>query len=297
MKKLLLCTLAALVYAAPAAPQDLSADIRGRIDQGVTEVLAATGAPGASIAVVQNGRVVYAHAYGKAQLENPKSATPEMRYSIGSISKQFTATAVLLLAEEGKVSLDDPVSKYVPGTTRGSEITIRQILSMTSGYQDYWPQDYVMPAMLQPTTPTQIVAGWANKPLDFEPGTKWQYSNTNYVIAGMIVEKVAGKPLVDFLNERVFRPLKMLSVTDIDQAPLGGEDPSRYLRYAMGPPRPAPKEGKGWLSAAGELAMTARDLAAWDLSIIDQTVLKPASYRAMQTDTLLKSGAATGYGL
>jgi CubicO group peptidase (beta-lactamase class C family) len=289
---LLLCALGS-----PLAAQELPADVRARIDQGVTEVLAATGAPSASIAVVQNGRVVYTRAYGKAQLAGGKAATPEMRYSIGSISKQFTATAVLLLAEEGKLSLDDPVSKYVPGTTRGTEITIRQILSMTSGYQDYWPQDYVMPGMLQPTTPAQIVAGWANKPLDFEPGTKWQYSNTNYVIAGMIVEKVAGKPLVDFLSDRVFRPLKMLSVTDIDQAPLGGEDPSRYLRYAIGPPRPAPKEGKGWLSAAGELAMTARDLAAWDLSIIDQTVLKPASYRAMQTDTLLKSGVGTGYGL
>jgi CubicO group peptidase (beta-lactamase class C family) len=295
MKKVIVLFVV-VVSASSAFAQELAADVRGRIDQGVGEVLAATGAPSASIAVVQNGRVVYAHAYGKAQLESGKAAAAEMRYSIGSISKQFTATAILLLAEAGKLSLDDPVATYVPGTTRGGEITIRQILSMTSGYQDYWPQDYVMPGMLQPTTPSQIVAGWANKALDFEPGTKWQYSNTNYVIAGMIVEKVSGKPLVEFLSERVFRPLKMLSVSDIDQAPLGGEDPSRYLRYAAGPPRPAPKEGRGWLSAAGELAMTARDLAAWDISIIDQTVLKPASYHTMQTDTLLKSGAATGYG-
>jgi len=110
------------------------------------------------------------------------------------------------------------------------------------------------------------------------------------------VEKLSGKPLVEFLGERVFRPLKM-SIANVDESPLGAEDPSRYLRYALGPPRPAPKEGKGWLSAAGELAMTARDLAAWDISMIDQTVLKPASYRAMQTDTLLKSGVGTGYGL
>src|SRR5579864_5293785 len=138
-----------------------------------------------------------------------------------------------------------------------------------------------MPTMLRPTTARKILDNWARKPLDFEPGTKWQYSNTNYVIAGMIVEKVAGKPLVDFLTDHVFRPLKMLSVTNIDEAPLGGEDPSRYLRYALGPPRPAPKEGKGWLSTAGELAMTARDLALWDISMIDQTVLKPASYHTM----------------
>jgi CubicO group peptidase (beta-lactamase class C family) len=289
--------LVGLAAAAPARSQDLAADVRGKIDRGVAEVLAATGAPSASIAVVQDGRVVYTHAYGHARLDPPKAASPEMRYSIGSISKQFTSTSILLLAEQGKLSLDDAVGKYVNGLTRGGEVTIRQILSMTSGYQDYWPQDYVMPDMLQPTTPQQIVAGWASKPLDFEPGTKWQYSNTNYVIAGMIVEKLAGKPLVEFLAERVFRPLKMLSVANIDEAPLGPEDAARYLRYATGPPRPAPKEGKGWLTAAGELAMTASDLAAWDISIIDQTVLKPASYRLMQTDTLLKSGVATGYGL
>ncbi|HEV3140038.1 MAG TPA: serine hydrolase domain-containing protein [Vicinamibacterales bacterium] len=289
--------LASAALTAPAFAQELSSDVRARIDKGVDEVLAATGAPSASIAIVQEGRVAYVHAYGKAQLESGKAATPDMRYSIGSISKQFTSTAVLLLAEQGKLSLDDAVGKYVTGLTRGNEITIRQILSMTSGYQDYWPQDYVMPGMLKPVTQREIVDGWASKPLDFEPGTKWQYSNTNYVIAGMIVERVAGMPLVGFLSERVFRPLKMLSIANVDESPLGGEDPARYLRYAMGPPRPAPKEGKGWLSAAGELAMTARDLAAWDISIIDQTVLKPASYRAMQTDTLLKSGVATGYGL
>lgn len=151
--------LVGLAAAAPARSQDLAADVRGKIDRGVAEVLAATGAPSASIAVVQDGRVVYTHAYGHARLDPPKAASPEMRYSIGSISKQFTSTSILLLAEQGKLSLDDAVGKYVNGLTRGGEVTIRQILSMTSGYQDYWPQDYVMPDMLQPTTPQQIVAG------------------------------------------------------------------------------------------------------------------------------------------
>ena len=293
----MLIAIALIAWARTAGGQELSPDVRARIDSGAEEALASTGAPSASIAVVLNGRVAYVHAYGKAQIEPAKTATPEMRYSIGSVSKQFTSTAILMLAEQGKLSLDDPVGKYVTGLTRGGDVTIRQILTMTSGYQDYWPQDYVMPPMLLPTTPAGIVKAWAGKPLDFEPGTKWQYSNTNYVIAGMIVEKLAAKPLVEFLGERVFRPLKMLSVKNIDESPLGGDDPSRYLRYALGPPRSAPKEGNGWLSAAGELAMTARDLAAWDISMIDQTLLKPGSYRAMQTDTLLKSGVATGYGL
>ena len=281
----------------PAAQAGLPPPVQARIDQAVAEVLAATGAPGTSIAVVQDARLVYARAYGSARLEPALSATAEMRYSIGSISKQFTAAAVLMLVEQGKLSLDDPVARFFPTLTRANEITVRQILTMTSGYQDYWPQDYVMPEMLQPITAQAIIDRWAKKPLDFEPGTKWQYSNTNYVLAGMIVEKLAGRPLVDVLSERLFRPLRMLSVANVDEAPLGSEDPSRYLRYAAGPPRPAPKEGKGWLSAAGELAMTARDLAAWDVSMITQSILQPASYRAMQTDMLLKNGAATGYGL
>jgi D-alanyl-D-alanine carboxypeptidase len=95
----------------------------------------------------------------------------------------------------------------------------------------------------------------------------------------------------------VFEPLKMTSVTDTDQAPLGDGDPARYMRYALAAPRPAPKEGKGWMFAAGELAMTARDLAAWDISMIDQTILKPASYREMETEVLLRSGASARYGL
>ena len=249
------------------------------------------------MAVVRDGAVAYVHAYGLATIEPPMPATPEMRYSIGSISKQFTAAAILLLAEDRKLSLDDRVAKWLPDLTRANEVTIRQLLSMTSGYQDFWPQDYVMPPMMLPTTAQQIMDGWAKMPLDFEPGTKWQYSNTNYVIAGAIVERVSGMPLVDFLQKRVFTPLGMKSVVNTDDAALGPGDPMRYLRYAVGPPRQAPKEGKGWMFAAGELAMTARDLALWDISTIEQTILRPASYQAMQTNTLLKNGVATGYGL
>jgi CubicO group peptidase (beta-lactamase class C family) len=151
--------------------------------------------------------------------------------------------------------------------------------------------------MLQPVTAQKILDTWARKPLDFEPGTKWQYSNTNYVIAGVIVEKVAGMPLLRFLQEKVFTPLGMTSVSDTDQAKLGDTDPAGYLRYALGPLRPAPKEGKGWLFAAGELAMPAQELAKWDISIMDQKLLKPSSYREFGMDMLLKNGLSTHYGL
>jgi len=290
--------LVCLGAARPSASQALPGATAGFVDAAVQAVLTSSGAPSASIAVVRDGRLVYEKAYGSARVGTPAvPATPAMRYSIGSISKQFTSTALLLLAEEGKLSLDDRVAKWFPDLTRANEITIRQLLSMTSGYQDYWPQDYVMPDMLKDTTPAAIMKGWAQKPLDFEPGTRWQYSNTNYVIAGQIVERVSGQPLSAFLRARVFEPLKMTSVVDTDQAPLGAADPMRYQRFALGPPRQAPKEGKGWMSAAGELAMTAADLARWDIAVMDRTVLKPSSYGELEREVLLASGAPTGYGL
>lgn len=279
------------------AQEVLPADVRSDIDKAVAEILAKSGAPSASIAVVKDGTIAYEHAYGTASLEPKTPATPQMRYSIGSISKQFTAAAILMLAEEGKLSLDDKLVRWLPDLTRASEVTIRQILSMTSGYQDFWPQDYVMPMMLEPVTPLGILERWARKPLDFEPGTKWQYSNTNYVIAGLIVEKVSGMPLFEFLQKRAFAPLRMTTVTDTDQAPLGPGQPARFMLYALGPLRPSPKEGKGWMYAAGELAMTAHDLALWNISMIDRTLMQPASYRQMETEVLLTSGAGTRYGL
>ncbi len=284
--------------AAPArAQQALPEGLRAGIDRAVGEALAESGAPSASIALVWDGAIAYARAFGDARLEPRVAATAEMRYPVGSISKQFTAAAVLLLVEEGRLSLDDRIVRFLPDLTRAGDVTLREVLSMTSGYQDFWPQDYVMPDMLRPAGARTILDGWARKPLDFEPGTAWQYSDTNYVIAGRIVEQVAGMPLFEFLQRRIFAPLRMASVVDTDDAGLGPGDPARYLRYALGPPRPAPREGRGWLFAAGELAMAARDLAAWDVSMIDQTVLKPSSYRAMETEVLLANGVGTRYGL
>ncbi len=297
-KHSLLCVcMVLLTLSFSSAQTGLAPELRASIDQIAHTVLATTGVPSASVAVVEDGKIAYLQAYGDARLDPKIPASPEMRYSIGSISKQFTAAAILMLAEDGKLSLDDPVSKYISGLTRGNEVTIRELLSHTSGYQDYWPQDYVMPMMLKPVTPQQILDQWARIPLDFEPGTKWQYSNTNYVIAGVIVEKVSGMPLWTLLGKRVFTPLGMKSITDTNEKALPSTDPRGYFRYALGPLHPAPKEGPGWMFAAGELAMTAEDLAKWDISIINQSVLKPASYREMETVVLLKNGAPTRYGL
>ena len=141
-------TFVLLAVSNARAQSQLPADVAEKIDKLATETLTRTGVPSASIAVVKDGQVVYVKAYGDAKLEPKTPATAQMRYSIGSISKQFTAASILLLQEQGKLSLDDKVGKYIPDLTRANEVTIRQLLSHTSGYQDYWPQDYVMKPML-----------------------------------------------------------------------------------------------------------------------------------------------------
>jgi CubicO group peptidase (beta-lactamase class C family) len=298
----LVALIALAPFALPAqAVNTIDPTLRSQVDRIAEQVLDATGVPSASVAVVQHGKLVYTRAYGFARLASDSTAavaaTPEMRYSIGSISKQFTAAAVLMLQEQGKLSLDDPVGKYIPGLTRGGEVTIREILSHTSGYQDYWPEDYVMTPMLQPETARQILDTWAKKPLDFDPGTQWQYSNTNFVIAGRIVEIVSGEPLFQFLTERIFSPLGMTSVWNSDAKQLQPPDATAYYRHGLGPLRPAPNEGAGWMFAAGELAMTAHDLALWDESLLAQSLLKPDSYKQMFTEVKLKDGKGTEYGL
>ena len=279
--------------APPLDPQDLPANI----DRIATTTLATTGVPSAVVVAVRDAKIVYAHAYGNARLAPPTPATTAMRYSIGSISKQFTAAALLLLAEDGKLSLDDAVSKFVPGLTRGDEVTLRQLLSHTSGYPDYAPQDYMIPAWTQPIAATAILDQWAKQPLEFEPGTRSQYSNTNFVIAGLVCDKVTGVPLFDFLTARIFKKLGMTSVTNSDLAKLVEPDAEGYFRRALGPLHPAPHEGPGWMYAAGELAMTAQDLARWDIAVMTGELLSPASYRELETDVRLANGAATSYGL
>ena len=271
--------------------------ITAKIDAAVDKALADSGAPSASIAVVKDGRIAYVKAYGEARLDPPTAARPEMRYSIGSVSKQFMAAAILLLVEDGKLSLDDKVARYLPNLTRAGEITIRQLLSHTSGYQDYYPLDYVAPFMQKPVTADDILKTWAGKALDFGPGTRWQYSNTNYVAAGRILERVTGMSLTSFLQTRIFGPLGMTSVIDLDEKFLTESDAAGYTRFGLGPARPAAPEGRGWLFAAGELAMTAQDLARWDISLIEHKLLKPGSLDTMMNPVRLANGAPTGYAL
>lgn len=294
MRRLLPALSAFILVASPAAAQKLTDAEVAQIDKVVADSLASTGVPSASIAVVRGGQIVLAKAYGK-QSEDMPVARVDAPYQIASVSKQFTAAALLLLRDDGKLSLDDHVDKFVPGISGGDRITIRQLLSHTSGLQDYWPQDYSFGAMATPVTPQGIVDRWAKKPLDFDPGTQWQYSNTGYVVAGMIVEKVAGMPLLAFLNQRIFKPLGMKAM-DQDLA-IGKGYPQGYQRFALGPVRPEKPAAHGWLYAAGELAMSPTDLAKWDIARLNRTILPAADWDEQETPILLTNGNNTNYGL
>ena len=267
------------------------------IDATAADWLTKTGAPSASIAVVRDGEVAYVKAYGLARLEPRQPATDQTRYAIDSVSKEFTAAAVLILAQQGKLSLDDSAGKYLPDLGPASSVTLRQLLSHTSGLRDYWPQDFVPPDMSRPTATDAIIQAWAKRPLDFQPGTDWQYSNTGFVVAGAIVEKVSSQKLLPFMRQHIFAPLKMKRVTEDDTGPLPASDAGAYTRYGLGPVRPAPKEGAGWLFAATDLAMQPRDLALWDISLIDRSLLAPDSYKAEFASVHLADGTDKHYGL
>ena len=282
----------AVCSAQPSAKQD---PLLQPLDERISAALAKSGAPSVSVAVVENNRLVFAKAYGKADLEQNRDATRDTRYAIGSISKQFTAAALLLLQEQGKLSIDDKVAKYFPDLTRARETTIRQLLSHTAGYEDYAPQDYIIPEWKQDTSTRAILDRWAKKPLNFDPGTRWQYSNTGYVLAGAIFEKVARQPLVDFLTERIFKPLGMTSAAACDPRHPAGA--TAYTRYALGPARPAAREGAGWYFAAGELCMTPSDLAKWNIAFLQRGILSARSYDEFTREVRLNDGRSTRYAL
>jgi CubicO group peptidase (beta-lactamase class C family) len=278
----------------------LPPDTSAKIATIANKILHDTGVPSASVGIVQNGHIVYAQAFGLARISPPLPAAASMAYPIGSISKQFTAQAALLLQQEGKLSLDDHVAKYFPELTRANEVTLRNLMTMTSGYEDFAPQDYTIPAWYQPISPLDNVHIWAEKPLDFAPGTEWQYSNTNYVLLGLVVQKVAGAPLDQFIRERVLAPLHLDDVfntyTQREKLEVTG-----YVSHALAPPRVLPLEATGWYFADGDLAMPATTLLKWDLGIINQSLLSQASYKQFETPFIFTGGPKAGqdshYGL
>lgn len=300
--RFLLCILAPATVAAqattssprPAATQAASARIdERRLDSVVTATMQQRRVPGASIALVRNGRIELVKAYGFASLDPRVPADTTTRFSIGSVTKQFIAALALLLQEDGVLSLNDTVAKWYPSVTRANEITLLDLLNHVSGYHDYYPLDFVDRPMAQPTTAEQIIAKFAGAPLDFDPGTRWSYSNTGYTIVGRVIERVTGKPLDVLLHERIFQPLGMRRTVF---EPTTGENLARgYVSWALGDPELALPEGPGWIGAAGGIWSTAADLARWNLALMRPGFLSPASRALLFGERMLRDGTPTGY--
>ncbi len=292
-----IAVIAGLMVCSTGYADGLDAASKARIDHAVLSVLDRTEAPSASIAVVKDGKLAYVHAYGSARLFPRVMATPATRYQIASVSKEIVAAAALLLQQDGKLSLDDKVGKWLPELTRSDLITLRQCLTHTAGYPDFWPQDYLPPWMLRPTGTDAILADWAKRPLSFNPGDGWQYSNTGYVVAGRIIELASGQSLFEFVNDRIFRKLGITDAVDINQIPLHAPDALGYSRTALAAPQPQPPAATGWMFGAWWLALTAKDLSLWDLSLLHRTLLSSESYAEELTTAKTNDGKDTGYAL
>jgi len=253
------------------------------------------GRVGLAVGIVQDGKVVLAKGYGKRSLESNQAVEPETMFAIGSVSKQFTCAAVLLLAQDGKLSPNDKVAKYYPKLTRAGDITLLDLMNHTSGYPDYYPLDFVDRRLQKPIAPDELIQQYAGGKLDFEPATEWSYSNTGFIILGRVVEKITGKPLGDFLRERIFNPLGMTH-TVYEPAPSDSRLATGYTSFALSQSEPVLPEASGWLGGAGGIYSSVGDLAKWDLALVEGKVMKSELYTLMTTSRELKTGKTTGYG-
>ncbi len=250
---------------------------------------------GLNVGVAQNGKIVLAKGYGLRALGGHDSVSAETMFAIGSVTKQFTCSLTLLLAQDGKLSMQDPVAKYFPNLTRASDISLLELGQHVSGYRDYYPLDFVDREMQHDQTQDSIIAEYATRPLDFDPGTRWSYSNTNFLILGRVIEKVSGQSYSSNLTQRILTPVGMQH-TQFEPTRGGPNMASGYTTFAFGPPFPALPEGRGWAGTAGAIWSTPTDLLTWDLAVIGGKVLSADSYAILTTPRRLADGRSTGYG-
>ena len=266
-----------------------------QLDSMIRRTVAAKHLVGLNAGVAQNGKIVLAKGYGLRTLGGHDSVTATTMFAIGSVTKQFTCSAVLTLAHDGKLSMSDPVAKYFPDLTRASDITLLELGQHVSGYRDFYPLDFVDREMQHDETADSVIDEYAKRPLDFDPGTRWSYSNTNFLILGRVVEKVSGESFGAFLTQHFFTPLGMQHTAYEPPHGAPGEA-TGYTSFAFGPPIPAAPEGRGWASSAGAIYSTPTDLLTWDLGLVDGKVLAPEGYRTLTTPRHLTNGRSTGYG-
>ena len=276
----------------PKAPESLAA----KIDALLSPVYKA-GEPGAAVLVEKDGRPLVRKAYGTADLELGVKLEPDMVFRIGSMTKQFTAVAVLMLMEQGKVGLNDPITKFLPDyPTQGRTITVENLLTHTSGIKDYTSLPEWLPLVRKDMSLTELIAVFKDKPMDFDPGERWRYSNSGYVLLGAIIEKAAGMSYEAFLQKAIFEPLGLKN--------------SYYGSASRVIPRRIPGYGPGpndtflnaeYLSmtqpyAAGSLLTNVDDLAVWNDALLSGRLIKRESLERAWTPFKLKDGTSTGYG-
>jgi D-alanyl-D-alanine carboxypeptidase len=281
--------------AAQADPPDSAVPNFSALDNIGRQTYAKGKAPGFAMLVWSHGRVVFANGYGFADAASKTAATPETRFVIGSLTKQFTAAAVLLLAEKGAVSLDDPLSKYLPQLPNAGTITLRMLLNQTSGLHNYpntrehdWPASGTIP-------PEKIFAILQKDKPDFAPGERWQYSNTNYAALAGVVARASGMTYFDFLRKNIFSPLGMASsgsgfAAQSDAAtPYDGQPGSIH---------PTPRRlSLDLFYGAGSIVSAAQDMAKWDAALIAGRLLNPQSMHALWTPGMLPNGTPIRYAM
>jgi len=267
-----------------------------RIDADVRAALAHAGAPGATIAIIRDGHLDYAQAYGWRDVEHHLPMRVDTHFEIGSITKQFTVAALLQLRAAGKLDIDATLATYLPTAPHAGEVTLRQLMSHTSGLHDYFDTPDAEAAAVKPATFDQVIARIASLPLDFAPGSRWAYSNTGYVLLGRIIEIVSGERYNHYVRAHFLRPLGMRqSVTVADEAHL--PDMAVGYRTAGGRLQRAPtiSDGFGW--SAGNIVSTQADLETWNRALMAGQVVSPADYRLMTTSVMTTESGDAGYGL
>jgi CubicO group peptidase (beta-lactamase class C family) len=247
--------------------------------------------PGLSMLVSKNGKIVRAEGFGQANVELQVPVKPETIFQSGSVGKQFTATAVMMLVEEGKIGLDDPITKYFADSPDGwKDVTVRELLSHTAGFGDY-PKDF---NFRKDWTEDELLKLVQSIPLAYPPGTKWDYSNLGYLTLGILIHRVTGEFYGDFLQERIFHPLGMISTRIISEADIV---PNRAAGYRL---VKGELKNQEWVApmvnttADGSLYFSIVDLAKWDAALYTENLLKRSSLDLMWTPVKLKSGQANG---
>ena len=287
--------------AATLAPAAAGADDRGtlleRIDTLVSESMEATQTPGISVAVQHRGELILARGYGLADVENRVPATEHTVYRIGSVTKQFTAAAVMKLVEQGKVALDDPMTKYFPDYPVGEfHVTVGQLLDHTTGIKGYTE----MPAFWEQgrldLSHEQMIELFSSEPYEFEPGDRYQYNNSGYYLAGLLIEKASGKGYAEYLEETFFQPLGMRESHYLYNDPIVANRAEGY-RTEDGVLLNDEPLSMHLPFAAGALGSSVLDLVRWIVALGAGDVVGPDGLEAMTTRRRLPGGDETGYGL